>query len=44
MYFDALVGEYYFCMIQCTDMEHIKLFINLIFLILFQFILFLGFL
>jgi hypothetical protein len=24
MYFGALVGEYYFCMIQCTDMEHIK--------------------
>jgi hypothetical protein len=25
MCFGALVGEYYFCMIQCTDMEHIKL-------------------
>jgi hypothetical protein len=23
MYFGALVGEYYFCVIQCTDMEHI---------------------
>jgi hypothetical protein len=25
MYFGALAGEYYFCMIQCTDMENIKL-------------------
>jgi hypothetical protein len=24
MYFGALVGEYYFCRIQYTDMEHIK--------------------
>jgi hypothetical protein len=24
IYFGALVGEYYFCMIQCTDMEHVK--------------------
>jgi hypothetical protein len=24
MYFGALVGEYYFYMIQCTDMGHVR--------------------
>jgi hypothetical protein len=31
MYFGALVGEYYFCMIQFRDMEHIKFILGSLF-------------